>query len=418
MDISRRLFIRNGVATVSFGIAAPSFLTAIAEAQSVRTRNLVVVYLGGGNDALNTLVSYRDPAYYSRRPSIAVPAGQVLQVGSDAAGQALGLHPRLGGLLNIFNEGRLALVQRTGYANSSRSHFEATDIWGTANPQASTGSGWLGRYLDALPRPLDALAAWNTTAETPRALISGTSGVPAIPNASTYSFASPNRGAAAAQERAAAQIMASNPASGRPHLAFVNSTARGAIETLDRVALATSYTPTVAYPDGGFADALQTVAGAIVRGIGSRVFWLQTGGYDTHAGQGGGGGGDYASLMGTLGDGLSAFYLDIRNQGLAGDTTVIVFSEFGRRISENGSAGTDHGAAGLMMVLGGSVRGGIHGTAAALSPGHPTLENSSGDVRYETDFRSVYARLLDQWLGVNSVPILGGDFRAGAPAIF
>ena len=418
MDLSRRLFIRNGVATVSLGIAAPSFLTAIAEAQGIRTRNLVVVYLGGGNDALNTLISYRDAAYYSRRPSIAVPAGQVLQVGSDAAGQPLGLHPRLGGLLNIFNEGRLALVQRAGYANSSRSHFEAGDIWGTANPQSSTGSGWLGRYLDALPRPLDALAAWNTTAETPRALISGTSGVPAIPNAGTYTYASPNRGAAAMQERTAAQTMASNPANGRPHLAFVNSTARGAIETLDRVALATSYTPTVAYPDGGFADALQTVAGAIVRGIGSRVFWLQTGGYDTHAGQGGGGGGAYANLMGALGDGLWAFYSDVRNQGLAGDTTVIVFSEFGRRISENGSAGTDHGAGGLMMVLGGSVRGGLHGTAASLAPGHPTLENNSGDVRFETDFRSVYARLLEQWLGVSSVPILGGDFRAGAPAIF
>jgi uncharacterized protein (DUF1501 family) len=418
MDLSRRLFIRHGVATVSLGIAAPSFLTAIAEAQGIRTRNLVVVYLGGGNDALNTLISYRDGAYYSRRPSIAVPAGQVLQVGSDAAGQPLGLHPRLGGLLNIFNEGRLALVQRAGYANSSRSHFEAGDIWGTANPQSSTGSGWLGRYLDALPRPLDALAAWNTTAETPRALISGTSGVPAIPNAGTYVYASPNRGAAATQERTAAQTMASNPASGRPHLAFVNSTARGAIETLDRVALATSYTPTVAYPNGGFADALQTVAGAIVRGIGSRVFWLQTGGYDTHAGQGGGGGGAYANLMGALGDGLWAFYSDVRNQGLAGDTTVIVFSEFGRRISENGSAGTDHGAGGLMMVLGGSVRGGLHGTAASLAPGHPTLENNSGDVRYETDFRSVYAMLLEQWLGVSSVPILGGDFRAGAPAIF
>ena len=418
MDLSRRLFIRNGVATVTFGIAAPSFLTAIAEAQGVRTRNLVVVYLGGGTDALNTLVSYRDAAYYSRRPSIAVPAGQVLQVGTDAAGQALGLHPRLGGLLNIFNEGRLALVQRTGYANSSRSHFEASDIWGTANPQSSTGSGWLGRYLDVLPRPLDALAAWNTTAETPRALISATTGVPAIPNASSYSFASPNRGAAALQERAAAQTMASNPANGRPHLAFVNSTARGAIETLDRVALATSYTPTIAYPDGGFGDALQTVAGAIVRGIGSRVFWLQTGGYDTHAGQGGGGGGDYADLMSTLGDGLWAFYSDIRNNGLSADTTVLVFSEFGRRISENGSAGTDHGAAGLMMVLGGSVRGGLHGTAASVAPGHPTLENNSGDVRYETDFRSVYARLLEQWLGVSSVPILGGDFRAGAPAIF
>ena len=418
MNLSRRLFIRDGVATASLAFAAPSFLTAIAEAQGVPSRRLVVVYLGGGNDALNTLISYQDSAYYSRRPTIAVPAGQVLQVGSDATGRALGLHPRLGGLLNVFNEGHLALVQRTGYQNSSRSHFEATDIYGTANPQATSGSGWLGRYLDTLPRPLDALAAWNTTEETPRALLSGTSGVPSIPNATTYTFASPNRGVAALEERAAAQAMAANPAAGRPHLAFVNSTSRGAIETLDRVAEARSYTPTLAYPNNGFALALRTVAGAIVRGVGSRVYWVQTGGYDTHAEQGGGGGGGYANLMGTLGDGLWAFYSDIRNQGLSNDTTVIVFSEFGRRISENGSSGTDHGAAGLMMVLGGAVRGGLYGTAASLAPGHPTLENNSGDVRYETDFRSVYAGVLDQWFGVNSTSLLNGDFRAGAPAIF
>jgi uncharacterized protein (DUF1501 family) len=418
MRVSRRIFIRDGVATVTLGLSAPAFLSAIAQAQGLPSRRLVVVYLGGGNDALNTLVSYQDPSYYSRRPSIAIPAGQVLQVGSDAAGRALGLHPRLGGLLNIFNEGHLALVQRTGYENSSRSHFEAGDIWGTANPQSYTGSGWLGRYLDTLPRPVDALAAWNTTGETPRALLSGTTGVPAIPSASTYTYASPNRGSIALEERTAAQIMASNPATGRPHLAFVNSTSRGAIETLDRVAQATAYTPTVAYPNNGFALALRTVAGAIVKNVGSRVYWVQTGGYDTHAQQGQGGGGGYAGLMGTLGDGLWAFYSDIRNQGFSNDTTVIVFSEFGRRISENGSNGTDHGAAGVMMALGGMVRGGLYGTAPVLSPGHPTLENNSGDVRYETDFRSVYAKLLDQWLGASSVPILNGDFRAGAPAIF
>jgi uncharacterized protein (DUF1501 family) len=417
MRISRRLFIRDGVATVTLGLAAPRFLYDIAQAQGLSSRRLVVVYLGGGNDALNTLISYQDPSYYSRRPTIAVPAGQVLQVGTDAGGRALGLHPRLGGLWNIFNEGHLALVQRTGYQNSSRSHFEASDIWGTANPQSSTGSGWLGRYLDTLPRPLDALAAWNTSEETPRALLSAQSGVPAIPNATTYTYASPNRGAAALQERTAAQTMAANPAAGRPHLAFVNSTSRGAIETLDRVAQATSYTPSVVYPNNGFGLALRTVAGAIVRGVGSRLYWVQTGGYDTHAQQGGGGGGGYANLMGTLGDGLWAFHSDIRNQGLGNDTTVILFTEVGRRISENGSGGTDHGAAGLMIALGGMVRGGLYGTAASLAPGSPTLENSSGDVHYETDFRSVYARVLDQWLGVNSVPILNGDFRAGAPAI-
>lgn len=417
MRISRRLFIRDGVATVTLGLTAPAFLSAIAQAQGLPSRRLVVIYLGGGNDALNTLISYQDANYYSRRPTIAVPAGQVLQVGVDAGGRALGLHPRLGGLWNIFNEGRLAVVQRTGYANSSRSHFEATDIWGTANPQSSTGSGWLGRYLDTLPRPVDALAAWNTTGETPRALLSGQTGVPAIPNATTYTYASPNRGSAALQERAAAQTMAANPAAGRPHLAFVNSTSRAAIETLDRVAQATSYTPTIVYPNNGFGLALRTVAGAIVRGVGSRVYWVQTGGFDTHAQQGASGGA-YGNLMGTLGDGLWAFYSDLRNTGLINDTTVILFSEFGRRISENGSGGTDHGAAGVMMALGGMVRGGLYGTAASLAPGNPTLENNSGDVHYETDFRSVYARVLDQWLGVNSIPILSGDFRAGAPALF
>src|SRR5215471_20530026 len=417
MAISRRIFIRNGVATLGLGVAAPGFLSALAQAQTAHTRNLVVVYLAGGNDSLNTLVGYQDAAYYSRRPSIAVPANTVLQVGTDSSGRAMGLHPRLGGLLNIFNQGRLALVQRTGYLNSSRSHFEGGDIWGTANPQSFGGSGWLGRYLDTLPRPLDALAAWNTTAETPRALLSPLSGVPAIANANSYTYASPNRGAAALQERTAAQAMASNPAAGRPHLAYVNSTSLGAIQTLDRVALVTTYTPSLVYPNDGFSQSLRTVAGAIVKGVGTRVFWVTTGGYDTHSGQGGVGGA-YGNLMGTLGDGLAAFYNDIRNQSLAGDTTLIVYSEFSRRISENGSGGTDHGAAGLMMVLGGSVRGGLLGTAPVLSPGHPTLENSSGDVHYETDFRSVYAKLLDGWLGVNSVSVLGGDFRAGAPAIF
>jgi uncharacterized protein (DUF1501 family) len=419
MKISRRLFIRDGVATVSLSLAAPAFLSEIAHAQSPSSnKRLVVVYLAGGNDALNTLISYQDASYYSRRPTIAVPAGQVLQVGSDVSGRALGLHPRLGGLLNIYRDGRLALVQRSGYQNSSRSHFEATDIWGTANPQSSTGSGWLGRYLDTLPRPADALAAWNTTDETPRALLSAQTGVPAIPSVSAYTFASPNRGSAAADERNAAQAMSSNPAPGRPHLAFVNSTNLAAIETLDRAAQAVTYVPTVTYPNNGFALALRTVAGGIVKGVGSRIYWVSTGGFDTHAQQGAGGGGGYANLMGTLGDGLGAFYTDLKNQGQMADTTVILFSEFSRRISENGSGGTDHGAAGLMMALGGSVRGGLYGTAPVLSPGNPTLENSSGDVHYETDFRSVYARVLDQWLGVNSVPILNGDFRAGAPAIF
>jgi uncharacterized protein (DUF1501 family) len=154
------------------------------------------------------------------------------------------------------------------------------------------------------------------------------------------------------------------------------------------------------------------------RGIGTKIFWVQTGGYDTHAGQNTNNGA-YATLMATLNDGLSAFYNDLQNQGLLGDTVILQFSEFGRRIAENGSNGTDHGAGGLMMAVGGSVRGGIYGTAANLNPvpDNPTLENNGNDVRFETDFRSVYAKVIDSWLGADSAAILGGNFRGGAPGI-
>lgn len=417
--VSRREFIRDGIAAFTVSFAAPAFLSDIALAQGARSRSLVVVYLGGGNDALSTVVPYTDPFYFSRRPALAIPAGQVLQIGSDSSGRALGLHPRLTGLHEIFNQGRLAVVQRTGYANSSRSHFQGTDIWGTADPTSPSGIGWLGRYLDTLPSPVDTLAAWNATRVTPRALTARTVSVPSIPNAQIYSLSSPNGAAEALNERNAATRMAAYAPPNRPHLSFVNGSLLGALDTLDRVALVNAYVPSVTYPTNGFGQALQTVAGSIAGGIGTRVYWVQTGGFDTHANQGNAGGGAYANLMGTFSDGLLAFYSDLRNQGLLNDTLVLQFSEFGRRITENGSQGTDHGSAGMMLAMGGGVRGGIYGTAASLDTDatNPTLENKGRDVKYETDFRAVYAKVLDGWLGTDSVAILGGDFRANAPAI-
>ena len=353
MSISRRDFLRDGVAAFTLTFAAPRLLGGIARAHGVRARNLIVLHLSGGNDALSTLVPYTDPFYYSRRPSQAVPAGQVLQVGSDAAGHALGLHPRLTGLHEIFDQGRLAIVQRTGYESSSRSHFEATDIWNTAAPGQPHGTAWLGRYLDTLPAPADALAGWHTVRDV-----------------------------------------------------------------RDCGGPAGSYAGTVTYPDNGFAQALRTVAGSIVRGTGPRIFRVQAGGYDTHAGQGTNDG-TYANVMGALDGGLFAFYSDLQNHGLLDDTLVLQFSEFGRRISENGSGGTDHGAAGVMLAMGGAVRGGLYGTAPSLNPepGNSTLENDGADVRYETDFRAVYARVLDSWLGADSTAVLGGSFRTAAPPI-
>ncbi len=414
MKVTRRQFVKGGVTAFTVGFAAPAFLSDIARAQGASRRNLVVLYLSGGNDALSTLIPYGDSFYYSRRPAIAVPAANVLQVGTDSSGKALGLHPRLTGLSQIFNQGKLALIQRTGYTNSSRSHFLGTDIWSTANPGNSSGTGWLGRYLDALPDPVDPLVAWSTVRELPHSLESREVSVAAIPSVAGYSFLSPNTGAEAGYSRATMTTMASHVPVDRPHVAFVNGTSQAAMATLDRVATVGTYTGTVAYANNGLAQALKAVAGSIARGIGTKVFWVQLGGFDTHAAQNtNAANAGYANLMGTVGDSLLAFYNDMKNQGLLNDTLVLQFSEFGRRISENGSQGCDHGAAGLMMAMGGGVQGGLYGTAASLNPNNVdgTLENSGADVKYETDFRSVYARVLDNWLGTNSIPILGGDYR-------
>ena len=414
MNLTRRSFLRGGVTafTVSFG--APAFISDLARAQGASRRNLVVLYLSGGNDALSTLVPYGDPQYYARRPNIAVPAANVLQVGTDAAGRTLGLHPRLTGLKQIFDNGQLALIQRTGYPNSSRSHFLGTDIWSTANPANSVGSGWLGRYLDQLPSPVDPLAGWCTVREVPRTLIGNKVSVPAIPSPAGYAFLSPNTGVEATYSRQAMTSLSSHLPPDQPHLSFVNGTTQAAMATLDRVATVATYTGSVTYANDGLSQALRAVAGSIVRGIGTKVFWVQTGGFDTHATQNtNAANAGYANLMGSINTSVLTFYNDLRNQGLLQDTMVIQFSEFGRRISENGSQGTDHGAAGVMMAIGGNVRGGLYGTAADLNPftGNPTLENAGGDITHETDFRSVYARVIDNWLGANSVSILGADFR-------
>jgi uncharacterized protein (DUF1501 family) len=414
MKVTRRQFVKGGVAAFTVTFAAPEFLSDLARAQGARARNLVVLYLSGGNDALSMLIPYNDPFYYSRRPTLAVPAGQVLQIGADSSRVALGLHPRLSGLKQIFDRGRLALVQRTGYENQTRSHFLGTDIWSTADPSNPQALGWLGRYLDTLPSPADPLVGWNTAGTLPHVLQASHTAVPAITNPAAYSFASPNAGAEAAAERSAARRISSHVPVDRPELAFVYGSADAALATLDRVLTVASYVPSVTYPNTGLGQAFRAVAGAMVRGIGTKVFYVTTGGFDTHSGQNtNAANGAYYGLMATLNDATFAFYNDLQNQGLLEDTLLVSFSEFGRRITENGSTGTDHGAASTMMLLGGRINGGLYGTAANLSPdpANPTLENNGGDVHYETDFRSVYARVIDGWLGGNSVALLNGDFR-------
>src|ERR1700730_7160678 len=163
MKVTRRAFFQGGVAAFAYSFAAPALLCRIAQAQGLSSRSLVVLDLTGGNDSLSMVIPYNDSFYYSRRPTLAVPAANVLQIGTDSSRAALGLHPRLPGLKQIFNQGRLALVQRTGYENQSRSHFEGTDIWSTANPNNSQGLGWIGRDLDSPAGTVDTLG-WGNSA--------------------------------------------------------------------------------------------------------------------------------------------------------------------------------------------------------------------------------------------------------------
>jgi uncharacterized protein (DUF1501 family) len=416
--MSRRTFVRGGVTACSVGLVAPRLLWDSAFAQSASTRALVVLHLMGGNDALSMLVPYQDPFYYSRRPTLAVPAGSVLPIGTDSEQNVLGLHPSLTGMREIFARGSLAIIQRVGYANQSRSHFTENDVWSSADPLSPRGDGWLGRYLETLPA--DPLGGWSTSSTAPHALEAGRGPVPAIPNPDDYRFMPINYGNTGENmgtERTAMARILSHLRPDLPHLAPVLRAGDDAFDTVDRVVPIAKYVPAVDYPNDGLGLALQSVAGAIVTGVGSRIFWVETDGYDTHAGQGTNGG-HYASLMRTFDAALLAFQRDLTLQGVWNDTLLLQFSEFGRRITENSSRGTDHGAASVMLAMGGMVHGGLYGTAASLDPNtaNPDLERDGSDVRFETDFRAVYAQVIDRWLGGNSVDLLGADFRTGAPA--
>jgi uncharacterized protein (DUF1501 family) len=387
MRFTRRAFVRGGVSAFTVGFAAPRFLSDLALAQGAAFRNLVVLYLGGGNDSLSMLVPYRDTFYQSRRPTLAVPAGQVLQIGRDSAGNELGLHPRLTGLKTIFNEGRLALIQRTGYENSSRSHFEGTDIWSTANPLSTAGPGWLGRYLDTIPRRSIHCTHGTPAPKYPHSLLSRLVSVPSISNPAAYAFQSPN-GTAEAASRAATRRCGCRRICRRTVRTWRSSTRALSRRSQPSIGCDGGRLRfSVTYPASGFAQALRAVAGALATQIGTRVFWVQTGGYDTHAAQSGSyrNADDYAERR-TAGV-LSGLEQQRAAERHADSAVLRVRAACHRERQRRHRSRRRERHDGDRR----QVRGGIYGTAPSLSPdpANPTLENAANDVRFETDFRSV-----------------------------
>jgi uncharacterized protein (DUF1501 family) len=406
MAHTRRQFIRRGITFVGASLVAPRLLlgarSGVARAAAPSSgRILVVVELAGGNDGLNTVVPFTDSRYYSFRPRIAVRRDAVLEI-SDT----LGLHPKLGALKTLFDQNRVAIVQGVGYPSPDLSHFRSTEIWQTAVPDTVSSTGWLGRYLDqtAVAGSLE-IDAISLGYETPAALTTAvSSGVAAIDSFDSYVFSGdPARPDDDANKRAAFAGLYDDVRGSNATIDFIADTGLAALSSSDAVQRAAhGYVPAVAYPTDAFGQSLLKIAELVGANLGTDIYYTSLGSFDTHANQLQ----TQPALLGQLSDGLAAFYQDMAAHGRADDLLVMTFSEFGRRVNDNQSGGTDHGTAAPLFVLGNAVSGGIYGDDPSLSH----LDDND-DLIFGIDFRSVYATVVRHWLQTDPEPILGGSFE-------
>jgi uncharacterized protein (DUF1501 family) len=402
MNKNRRDFLVQGLATtslVSFGAAAPNFLqqAALAAEDGKTQRVLLVVQLSGGNDGLNTVVPYKQPIYRQARPTLAVPAADVLSISDE-----LGLHPALGGLNDLLDDNQLAIIQGVGYPNPNRSHFESMDIWHSCQRKTEVREqGWLGRYLEAsLPAAEGAMPGLHLGREKqPLALRSRRVQVPSVQSLDQFRLLT---GGQDSSGKSLESLASRKPESRDDLLDFVADSTRSAVAASRQLAeAARGKASGVTYPETALASKLQVVASLIDSPLMTRIFYVTLDGFDTHARQQGA----HASLLGQLNGAMAAFASDLRARDQADRVLTLCFSEFGRRLKENASEGTDHGAAAPLLLIGPAVRAGLHGEL-------PSLEDlDQGDLKYHTDFRSVYSTVLENWLQSKSRPVLGADFQ-------
>ncbi|THF85228.1 DUF1501 domain-containing protein [Deinococcus sp. KSM4-11] len=385
---NRRDFLKLSALAVAATSGMPGFL-ARAATQAGGSKTLVVIQLTGGNDGLNTLIPYSNGAYYAARPNIAIPKKDVLTLSGD-----LGMHPSLKPLMPLWDAGTFAWIENVGYPNPNRSHFASMAIWHTADPAQAQAEGWIGRIADTIGDPF---CASNIGTATPQALIARDFSLPSIASVDSFQLKLPG-----GLDDAFHQLLGV-PRSGEAEY-LVRATRQMMTNTARVQRNVQKYRAGAAYPDTPFAAQLRDTARLIAAGVGQRVLYLSLGSFDTHAGQRG----EQDDLLATLAGGLAAFHADLEKQGLADDVIVMGFSEFGRRVAENDSAGTDHGKGSVMFALGQGVKGGVHGSS-------PDLEDlSEGDIKYRQDFRGVYAEALTKWLKLDARGILNGEFTGPA----
>ncbi|HWI64871.1 MAG TPA: DUF1501 domain-containing protein [Symbiobacteriaceae bacterium] len=390
MRLSRREFL-----VVSGGVLAALSLPRSAGAAALPVaaasgRSLVIIYLGGGNDGLNTVAPYGFGRYYDLRPTLGIKEQDALPLTGK-----LGLHPNLKGLKSLYDGGKLTVLQGVGYPNPDRSHFRSFDIWATGREKGVSPVGWLGRHLDLTDgaAPLRAVAVG---AGVPKPLVGARAKTVAVESLELMQI----KGAPASA--AAIRAMYGAGAGDGGGLTVVRGKGQAAVDAADAVkALAAGYAPGAEYPKGRLAASLQLMVKLLAGGAGSELLYTTFGGFDEHAGEKG----NHDRLMLEFDQAVTAFYRDLEAHGLADRVLTLVHSEFGRRAKENGSGGTDHGAAGPVFLLGGAVRGGLVGD-------HPDLADLlDGDLRMGIDFRSIYATLLEEWLGGSAGAVLGSGYE-------
>jgi len=401
MPITRRDFISSSIAAAGVGIVVPPIFAKsvfAATADGIHNdRVLVVLQLGGGNDGLNTVVPYANPAYLQARPTLGVNPDKVLKLDAN-----VGLNPELPGLKALYDRGEVAVVQGVGYDKPTYSHFEGLHVWEYADPQRKQTDGWLGKLLasqlDTGGHPLAGCALGS--ASTPTELRASGATVSVIESADSYAIQG-----GAGRQVAAPALYKKTPGVYGMLFDQALATAESGIAAL----AGSKYKPSVSYDPkatvygskNDLAAALQLTAQMIVTRPDVKICHVVLGGFDTHQAE------DMrqAALLAYVDAGVSAFMQDMADHGMADRVVLFTWSEFGRRVSENGSKGTDHGAAAPMFVVGKPVHGGLYGEYPSLTN---TIDN--GNLKHTVDFRSVYQTLIRDWLKGDASRVLGGSF--------
>ena len=361
---------------------------------------LVVLQLTGGNDYMNTVVPYGNPLYYDNRPSVNVPPEQVLPLDDR-----VGFNPNLAPIKELYDRGDVAVIHGVGYANPNRSHFRSMDIWHTCEPDQIGTEGWLGKVIrDLDPKAENVLTGVNFGRGLPRALA-----LPGVPVASVAVLENYGLLTGIGQDDARARALdvfarMYAPALGTgPVMDYLGQTGLDALKGADVLRTAPAqYQSSVEYGDSAIGRNLRAISQVLLADLGTRVFYTQHGGYDTHAAEAA----VHTQLWTELAPAIAAFFADLREHNAAERVVMLVFTEFGRRVKDNGS-GTDHGSGGLSMVIGAPVKGGQYNE-------YPSLREADlleGDLHFNYDYRGLYATLVENWLGLDAAPVVGGRYE-------